>query len=54
MLHQLPNGTGDFIIAGARLFLKWPILIVKPTYVEKNRAEKWKLKSMNLSVQEKI
>ena len=31
----IANGTGDFIIAGARLFLKWPILIVKPTYVEK-------------------
>ena len=29
------NGTGDFIIVGPRLFLKWPILIVKPTYVEK-------------------
>ena len=35
MLHQLLDGTGDFIIAGARLFLKRPILIVKPTYVEK-------------------
>ena len=35
MLHQLPIGTGDFIIVGACLFLKWPILIVKPTYVEK-------------------
>ena len=31
----IANGTGDFIIAGARLFLKQPILIVKPTYVEK-------------------
>ena len=31
----IANGTGDFIITGARLFLKWPILIVKPTYVEK-------------------
>ena len=31
----IANGTGDFIITGAHLFLKWPILIVKPTYVEK-------------------
>ena len=31
----IANGTGDFIIVGARLFLKRPILIVKPTYVEK-------------------
>ena len=31
----IANGTGDFIITGARLFLKRPILIFKPTYVEK-------------------
>ena len=31
----IANRTGDFIITGARLFLKRPILIVKPTYVEK-------------------
>ena len=31
----IANGTGDFIIAGACLFLKQLILIVKPTYVEK-------------------
>ena len=31
----IANGTGDFIIAGAHLFPKRPILIVKPTYVEK-------------------
>ena len=49
----IANGTGDFIIKGAHLFLKRPILIVKPTYV-KNLAEKWTLKSMNLSVQQKI
>ena len=27
--------TGDFIIVGARLFLRLPILIVKPMYVDK-------------------
>ena len=31
----IANGTGDFIIVGARLILKRLILIVKPTYVEK-------------------
>ena len=31
----IADGTGDFIIAGACLFLQLPILIVKPTYVEK-------------------
>ena len=34
-MTPIANGTGDFIITGACLFLKWPILIVKPTYVEK-------------------
>ena len=31
----IANRTGDFIIVGAHLFLKRPIVIVKPTYVEK-------------------
>ena len=31
----IADRTGDFIIAGACLFLKRPILIVKPTYVKK-------------------
>ena len=34
-MTPIANGTGDFIITGARLFLKRPILTVKPTYVEK-------------------
>ena len=32
---SIAHGTGDFIITGACLFLKQPILIVKPTYVDK-------------------
>ena len=31
----IADGTGDFIIAGACLFLKLPIHIVKPIYVAK-------------------
>ena len=32
---SIANGTGNFLIVGARLFLQLPILIVKPTYVGK-------------------
>ena len=48
-MTPIANGTGDFIIVGARLFLIG-LSSLSNLHMSKNLAEKWKLKSMNLSV----
>ena len=50
----IADGTGDFIIAGVTSISQTAYPDCQTYICRKSRAEKWKLKSMNLSVQEKI